>query len=252
MIVQKSASRVRKLGMVAVPLILLSLGACATPFNAHVTRFSAFELPAPQGQTFAVVPENPKLVGGLEFAQYARLVEAQMVRLGYGVAPPETADMIVRFDFGIDGGRQRIRSTGFGYDPFWGPWHSPWGVGRGGWGAWGGGGWGGGGWGGGGWGGWGRPFRGGGRWGFGWYDPWFNNGLETYTVFTSGIDLRIDRRVDNKRLFEGRAEAASTSNRLPYLVPNLIEAMFTNFPGHNGETVRITVAPERNRSAPAN
>jgi hypothetical protein len=30
-------------------------------------------------------------------------------------------------------------------------------------------------------------------------------------------------------------------------VPNLIEAMFTGFPGNSGETVRITVMPERER-----
>ena len=36
----------------------------------------------------------------------------------------------------------------------------------------------------------------------------------------------------------------STSNRLQYLVPNLVEAMFTDFPGRTGETVRISVAPE--------
>ena len=29
------------------------------------------------------------------------------------------------------------------------------------------------------------------------------------------------------------------------LVPNLVEAMFTDFPGHNGETVRISIAPEK-------
>ena len=61
----------------------------------------------------------------------------------------------------------------------------------------------------------------------------------------SGITLKIDAHADGKRLFEGRAEAASTSNHLTYLVPNLIEAMFTNFPGNSGKTVRITVAPEK-------
>ena len=37
----------------------------------------------------------------------------------------------------------------------------------------------------------------------------------------------------------------STSNRLQYLVPNLVEAMFTDFPGDSGQTVRISVAPEK-------
>ena len=48
-------------------------------------------------------------------------------------------------------------------------------------------------------------------------------------------------------LFRSRAEAASMSNRLPYLVPNLVEALFTDFPGRNGETVKISVAPEKNK-----
>ena len=56
--------------------------------------------------------------------------------------------------------------------------------------------------------------------------------------------MKIDRAADNVRLFEGKAEALSTSNRLQYLVPNLVEAMFTDFPGNSGETVRISVAPE--------
>jgi hypothetical protein len=48
-------------------------------------------------------------------------------------------------------------------------------------------------------------------------------------------------------VFEGKAEAKSRSNRLPYLVPNLVAAMFTGFPGNNGETVRISVAPEKKK-----
>ena len=86
-----------------------------------------------------------------------------------------------------------------------------------------------------------------GMWGYGWYDPWFDGGYDSETVYTSGVTLKIDRKDDGKRLFEGKAEAASTSNRLQYLVPNLVEALFTDFPGHNGETVRISVAPEKKK-----
>jgi hypothetical protein len=32
-------------------------------------------------------------------------------------------------------------------------------------------------------------------------------------------------------------------------VPNLIEAMFTGFPGNSGETVKITVAPPPKRKS---
>ena len=48
-----------------------------------------------------------------------------------------------------------------------------------------------------------------------------------------------------QRLVElAEAQAVSSSNRLQYLVPNLVEAMFTDFPGNSGETLRISIAPE--------
>ena len=224
----------RTLKLAAIPLVLASLSACATGFDANVKRFQS-QMPAPSGQTFAVVADNPALNGGLEFAQYARLVEAQMARIGYVPTDPGHAAMLVRFDYGVDRGRERIRSTGM-RDPFWGSWYGYHGFG-GGFGPYGGGGWA------------GRPYRMGpyGGWGWGWYDPWFDNGVESYTVYTSGVSVKIDRASDGARLFEGKAEAVSSSNRLGYLVPNLVEAMFTGFPGRSGETVRITVAPENTK-----
>ena len=218
-------SPLSRLKLAVVPLLMLALTACASSFNSQVTRFAS-QLPAPQGQSFAVVADDPALAGGLEFSQYARLVEERMARLGYAPAPPESASLIVRFDYGVDKGRERVRRSSFD-DPFWSGWYGPrygyWPYGRRGW------------------------YRPSAAWGFGWYDPWFDGGVESYTVYTSGISLKIDRRVDGQRLFEGRAEAASLSNRLQYLVPNLVEAMFTDFPGNSGETVRISVAPEKKR-----
>lgn len=209
----------------AAPLLLLGVAACATPFKADVSRFQA-QLPAPSGQTFAVVADDPKLAGGLEFAQYADFVEAEMEQLGYTQGEPETANLLVRFDYGVDNGRERIRTTGFGaHDPFFHPWY---GFGR-------------------------RGFyrsrfyrsRFRGAWGYGFYDPWFGGPeVRSYTVYTSGIDMKIDNTATGERLFEGKAEAVSRSNKLQYLVPNLVDAMFTDFPGNSGETLRITIKPE--------
>jgi Domain of unknown function (DUF4136) len=209
-----------------VPLLLAALAACATPFKADVSRYSAAALPAPQGQSFAIVADNPALAGGIEFGQYAGLVGARMAALGYvPSADAASADLLVRFDYGVDKGREKVRSTGHA-DPFFSPWY---GYPRyGGY--------------------WGRRsfYHPRGLWGYGWHDPWFDGyGYESYTVYNSGIAMKIDRRADGTRLFEGKAEAASTSNRLPYLVPNLVEAMFTGFPGNSGETVRISIAPEK-------
>ena len=223
----------RSLKMAMIGAAALGLSACATSFRADVSRFES-QLPAPQGQSFYVVADDPALAGGLEFSLYADQVEAHMAQLGYTqAASPESATMLVRFDYGVDNGRERVRSTGFRTrDPFYDNWY-----------------------------GYSRPvvFRdrlGRARiayvrdrsWGWGWNDSFFgNNDVVSYTVYTSGIELKIDDAATGQRLFEGRAEAASQSNRLQYLVPNLVEAMFTDFPGNSGETVRISVAPEDDR-----
>jgi hypothetical protein len=217
-------SSFRSLARIGLPLALVaSLSACATPFKADVSRF-AVPLPAPQGQTFAVVAEDPKLAGGLEFATYANVVAEEMQQLGYArAASPETADMLVRFDYRVDTGRERVRTDpGVGFAG--GPW-SPWGP-------------------------WGGGF---GRWGFGFNDPWLAGpNVRSYTVYTSGIDLKIDRTADGQRLFEGKAEAVSRSNRLTRLVPNLVDAIFTDFPGNSGETLRITIRDDEKTVREAN
>lgn len=224
----------KKSGKLAtIGALALGLAACATPFRADVSRFES-QLPAPQGQSFYVLAEDPALAGGLEFSLYADQVEEEMAQLGYvQAATPEDATLLVRFDYGVDNGRERVRSTGFGRDPFFNPWNS-----------------------------YSRPVayrdrRGRtriayvptSRWGYGWHDPFFGRGNDvvSYTVFTSGIDLKIDDAASGERLFEGNAQAVSQSNRLQHLVPNLVEAMFTDFPGNSGETVRISIAPEDRR-----
>ena len=219
----------RKLKLASVPMIIAGLAACATPgFKADVTRFET-QLPAPAGESFAVVADDPALAGGLEFSLYADQVEAQMERLGYvQAASPDNATLLVRFDYGVDKGRERVRSTGF-YDPFYSPWDRYRGFHRS------------------------RYYRSslryrtrfGSSWGYGFYDPWFGGPeVRSYTVYTSGVDMKIDRAATGERLFEGKAQALSTSDRLQYLVPNLVEAMFTDFPGNSGETVRISIKPE--------
>jgi hypothetical protein len=219
----KHSSTLRRLALaltLATP-VMLGLSGCEQPFDASVSRFHG-QLPAPAGQTFAVVAEDPRNAGGLEFGQYAGALAAQLQKVGYVPGDPATADMVVEFDYGVDKGRDKIDM--WGPDPYWGPWRG----GR----RWGGG--------------WGGGFYGGHGWGYGFYDPWFDD-VSVTTVYTSAIDVKIKRRSDGQRLFEGKAEAVSPSNRLPYVVPNLLEALFTGFPGHQGETVRISVPPEKKK-----
>lgn len=223
----------RKVALIAAPAALLMLSGCAaSPFRAEVSRFQ--QLPPAQGQSFAISAQNSSNSGGIEFGQYASLVSAEMARLGYvPAAQGSKADLTVLLDYGVDKGKERVVRDPF-YDPYWG-YGSGFGYGGRGFGY-----------------GYGHPFgyRSGFRFGF--YDPFLfggsgfggRYGVDSYTVYTGGLDLTIKRNSDGQNLFEGKAEAKSRSNKLPYLVPNLVEAMFTGFPGNNGETVRISVAPE--------
>ena len=208
---KSSASKL--LGRFALPVVLAAgLAACAPSFNADVSRF-ATTLPAPAGQSFAVVAEDPALAGGLEFALYADLVADEMEKLGYTEAgSPDEANLLVRFDYGVDNGRERVRTVGAAgyYDPFFGPWGRGYGFRRG--------------------------------YAFGFYDPFLAGPeVRSYTVYVSDIDVKIDSTATGERLFEGQAQAASRTNRLQALVPNLVDALFTDFPGNSGETLRITI-----------
>jgi hypothetical protein len=208
----------KKTLLIASVAAMLALSGCMTPFNARVSRFQ--ELPPPSGQTFTVQTTDPHLQGGIEFGQYARLVTQQMIKQGYQPASdPAHADLVVDMRYSVDHGHERIVSDPIG--PDWGPWGGPWG------------------------------FYGGRHFGFGFYDPFLwgpgfgDDDVHSFTVYTSELDLEIDRTADGKRVFEGKAEAHSTDDALPHLVPELVEAMFTGFPGNSGETVKITVQPER-------
>jgi Domain of unknown function (DUF4136) len=226
--------QIRTVAKCLAPLALLTLGACAaTPFRADVSRFQS-QLPAPQGQSFAIKAANSANDGGIEFSQYAGLVATEMQKLGYvPAAQGAAADLTVKLDYKVDDGKERtvVRDGPF-YDPYWGAsrfgghYQRPYIV---------------------------RTRRGGLRYVSGFYDPFLYGGhgfgytgydVQNFTVFTSGIDLKIEKSATGERLFEGKAEAKSRSNKLPYLVPNLVAAMFTDFPGNSGETVRISVAPE--------
>lgn len=220
----------------ALGISTAALSGCATGFPAQVSRYQA--MPAPQGQSFIVVPMDARDIGGLEFSRYASMVNQAMAAQGYNPAASiAQATMVVRVGYGVDQGTVHHDRDPFGYggyggygafgDPFYRgyrpglyrrPYYSRWGYGAR------------------------SPFY------YGWDSPFgapfgYAGGVSSYTVYRSHLDMDIRRKSDNASLFEGHAKARSHNDNLATLVPNLVEAMFVGFPGRSGETVRITVAP---------
>jgi len=238
----------------AVGLAALGLSACATGLSTQVSRYQAAAIPT--GASFYVVPKES--TPSPQFYRYATILSQQLAAQGFKPAgTPQAADVLVRVDYGVDEGKtERVRDPYYGpgygagygpgygygwggvgygwrdplYDPFWGVYY-------------------------------GRPY-----WSsysrhpfyYGWDDPfWYSSGyggygpyggrdlVHEFTVYKSYLDMDIVRRADNAPLFEGHAKARSQTDELDALVPNLIQAMFTGFPGKNGQTVRITVPAKR-------
>jgi hypothetical protein len=221
--------RIKKLAAAAaLGVAALGLSACAESINTTVSRYQA--MPAPQGQTFFVVPGDGMAAnGGLEFQRYAGLVAQQLQARGYTPATSDQgANMIVQFGYGVDRGQVRyVDNSPLGYGGFGGgpgffasPYYRRWG--------------------------WGSSFY------WGWNDPfWYGGGIDSYVEYHSQIDLHIRAAGSNQPLFDGRAQARSETNRLDVVIPSLVDAMFTGFPGQSGETVKITIPAQRLGQPPA-
>ena len=201
----------------------LGLSACAQTLDTTVSRYQA--MPAPQGQTFMVVPGAGMAAnGGLEFQHYAALVAQQLQARGYTpAASTQSANMIVQLGYGVDPGQVQIvedpfprnrfgygRYGGFGrfYDPFYPRF----------------------------------GYRGAGYY-YGWDDPfWYGGtGVSSYVEYHPQVEMHIRAAGTNQPLFDGRAQARSSTNRLDVVVPSLVDALFAGFPGRSGETIRITI-----------
>lgn len=220
-----------------LPILLLSvLAACTATLPANVARFQA--MPAPSGQSFFIQSSNPAKNGSLEFRTYADLVRQRLAAQGYQpAADAASATLLVNLDYGVSNGRERV-ATRPGFGPSFGGYYG---------------------------GGWGRGYYGGfpyrypyygrvrGPYLYGsFYDPFWGSAFDypevySYTVFNSYVDMKISRAANKESVFEGRAEANTRSDDLTRLVPNLVTAMFTNFPGRSGERVRVNVPLDKQR-----
>jgi hypothetical protein len=184
----------------------LLLAACATPFEGEVTTFHEWK--HPHGDTIRITPLDERKLGSLEFRQYAGLVAERLQQIGYSVVRDEGASQYVaQMDYAIDSGRTEVQS--------W-PSHAVW-----------------------------YHFSYGHYYDPFYYGAWYSGPeVYSYTVYTRSLSLVIRATPDGGRgkvVYEGRVHSVGSSHRLEEIMPYMVTAMFTNFPGESGLTKIVTV-----------
>lgn len=207
--------RIVPIFLIAAALLLVG---CAQKFQADVARFH--QLPQDSAQTFQIVAIDPDKTGSLEFEQYAGLLRAQLIDQGYRPVA-NNPDILVEFDWILSEGREKIfsrpgyySSHGFGHGGFG---HGRFGHGRFGHGF--------------GHGGFGHGFGHGGH-GGGYGGHGGSYSMTVHSLRTTVSMLRPDGNV----IFEGRADSVIGSPQLPEVMPYMVQALFTEFPGESGRT----------------
>jgi hypothetical protein len=187
----------------------LILAGCATNFSADVTRFQ--QLPKPTGETIEVAPKNPDLAGSLSFKQYANMIGDRLGAEGY--KPPVAgtpSTLIATIDYGVSGGPAGAETTkrprfSIGFGVGTGGRHTDVGVGV--------------------------------ATGIGSTPP-------PRTLANRWLQLVVTRRADGQQLYEGKATSLGESRNIDLVMPQLIEALFKDFPGKTGTTSHVVLGPE--------
>lgn len=191
--------------ILAVVAVSLFVAGCANKFKSDVARFH--QLPQPAGETFVVVPRDESKAGSLEFAQYARQIANNLSAYGYrATGSADDADLLVKVDYSVGDGNTMVRSYGGSFSGFYPHYYSHyyWPYYR--------------------------PF---------YHDP-YRSEVRSYVVYGRRLSMDIVRS-SGEVLFEGRVESSGRDNRLPEVMPYLIEAMFADFPGRSGETQNVVI-----------
>lgn len=193
----------------AIAVLGMFVAACSTSIRSDVARFH--KLGPSSGESFLIVAIDEAKDASLEFEQYAGLIRARLMDVGYKPVSEGTPQLVIEVDYRISDGEEKIRSRpnigyglGYGYGgyghyafhhyhyPFW-------------------------------------P-------GYGAY----SSDIYSVTVYTRALDMDIIQ-ADGEKLFEGRAVSIGRDNRMPEIMPYLVQAMFTNFPGESGVTKVVAI-----------
>lgn len=194
-----------KRGFLFILVAALLVTGCAARFEADVTRFNDMAA-APAGQSVAVVAKRQDFDKSIEFERYASEIQNRLLAEGFTAPRDGEAPVIfAEVDYGVGQGKPALRDN-----------DNPVSVGVG--------------------------VAGGSRGGLG-------VGLSTGFGIGGGssapsymryFTLILSRADDGRRIFEGRVVSEGKSTDIAKVMPLMIDAMFENFPGANGETRSIS------------
>ena len=214
---------IRFVRAIAALLTATFLAACTNTITAEVIR--SHNLPTPAGETIQVVTSDEARGESLESHLYAEMVGEQLGRLGY--RPPvegEASKLIARLEYGSDEGRAAYSgyspdnyfddNTHDGYSQDERSHHI-----------------------------YGKLYSGGAdesdysHYGYG----YGNSRGVYYKAYNRRLTLDIVDRESGEVLFEGVVDNLGRERSPDEVMPYLIEAMFTDFPGEPGQTTKVTI-----------
>jgi hypothetical protein len=188
---------------------LLLLTGCVQFLQGDVVTFHEDTLP--QGETIRIEAADPELADSLEFRTYARMVSAELRKLGY--EPQEdsqasAATLIAEVEYSVQAGGAETRSSRhfppyvryhFHYGQFFDPYY------------------------------------------FGFDNSWTEE-VTTTPSYLRQLSMNIVRNDSMRtRLFEGRVRSSGRQGELAEVMPYLVTALFENFPGESGVTKVVTI-----------
>jgi Domain of unknown function (DUF4136) len=204
-----------------VAMVTLTLTACGTMLSARVSSFH--NLPAqPTGLTFAVIPHQWQK-GSLEFQTYARAITAELQSKGFVAVPLDQAQYVVFLAYAIDAGREVRYSypiygeTGVSSSYTSGTVQTYGNTGS--------------------------------YSGITTYNPSYGVvgvGQGSRTEYTRVVRLDIlDKSAfaagQIRKVYEGEVVSAGNTGQLSAVMPTLLKALFTDFPGKSGQSKTVTL-----------
>ncbi len=195
----------RSLYLCTIFSLMSLLASCAYKMKSDVVTFH--EGPLPRGETIRVEPMDDLKRGSLEFEHYAESIRSNLRKIGYTpVKSGQPAQLVAQIDYSVSEGQTQVRSDTRGYTRY----HFYYGHNL-------------------------SPFY------YGFYNDWPSE-IYTYPVYNRLLLMNISR-FEGKRevLFEGRVQSVGREKEIAKIMPYLITAMFTNFPGESGVTKVVTV-----------